>query len=216
MNENPTMRAGGLAALDDVTLTPERQARLEQAAASAGGSAVWRQRKLVEAHDLLALSQIAPPGRLIVEHLDLDEALRALLLLDVPVPCRPGGEGPLSVERRAMLGLCYPEAALRQVMPGYAFVHVLIPFAVWHANVAPIPEGQAVCLGAQLPAGVRVKELVLMTYGALSMQTVMIDPGDPAGVLNAAAARWWQENLDRMPLTRTPFLGPLDATERAT
>jgi hypothetical protein len=216
MNEKSTQRAGGLAALDDVTLTAERQAQLDQAAAGAAGPAVWRQRKLAEARDLLALSQIAPPGRFTVEHLDLDEALRALLLLAVPVPCRPGGEGPLLVERRAMLGLHYPEAALRQVMPGYAFVHVLVPFAVWHANVAPIPEGQAVCLGAQLPAGVRAKELVLMTYGALSMQTVMIDPGDPAGVLNAAAARWWQDNLDRVPLTRTPFLGPLAAAETAT
>ena len=215
MTQQEEKKTGGLRALADVTLTPERERQLDVAAAAGGGSAEWRQRKLAEARDLLALSQLAPPGRLVVEHLDLSAALRALLILAVPVPCRPGGDGPLHVERRAMLGLHYFEEVLWEAQPGYAFVHVLMPAAVWHANVAPIEGGQAVCLGAQLPAGIRVKELVLMTYGALSMQTVMIDPGDPAGVLNIPAARWWQSNLAHVPLTRTPFLGPVDGTEEA-
>ena len=69
-------------------------------------------------------------------------------------------------------------------------------------------------LGATLPPGVRVKELVLMTYGALSMQSVMIDATDPAGVLNPEAAEWWQEIRNRLPLTSVPFLG-LDTREGA-
>jgi hypothetical protein len=69
---------------------------------------------------------------------------------------------------------------------------------------------QPLCLGARLPAGIRVKELVLMAYGALSMQTVMIDELDPAGVLNPVAARWWQANTDRIPLSRAAFLSPED------
>jgi len=40
----------------------------------------------------------------------------------------------------------------------------------------------------------------------LSMQTVMIDERDSAGVLNSAAAKWWQQNLNRIPLTREPFI----------
>ena len=40
------------------------------------------------------------------------------------------------------------------------------------------------------------------------MQSVMFDEQDPAGVLNADAARWWQQNRDRIPLSREPFIRP--------
>jgi hypothetical protein len=129
------------------------------------------------------------------------------LFLRVPVPCRPGGVGDLVIEPEAVLGLTYPEEALRQAMPGYSFLQVLAPSDVWHANVAFGPV-RPLCLGTALPAGVRVKELVLMAYGALSMQTVQIDEQGPAGVLNAAAALWWQQNTARAPLSRAPFLRP--------
>jgi hypothetical protein len=53
-------------------------------------------------------------------------------------------------------------------------------------------------------------EIVVMTYGALTMQSVMIDEQDSAGVLNRDAAHWWQQNLWRIPLSREPFIRPLE------
>lgn len=203
----PEVPPGGLAALAQVVLSPEHQRGLEEAVKAAGGPPAWKHRKQAEARDLLALAQIAP--RLQVGWIDLATDLRALLLLRVPVPCRPGAAGDLVIERQAVLGLTYPQAALRQPLPGYSFLQVLAPADVWHANVAFGPV-RPLCLGAALPANVRVKELVLMAYGALSMQTVQIDEQDPAGVMNPEAARWWQANAGRAPLTRAPFLSPDD------
>jgi hypothetical protein len=191
-----------LSALGEVALSPENQLRLDAAGAVSGGPPAWRARKRAEARDLLALSQIA--DRLTVQALDLGEALRVLLHLRVPVPCFDG-QRRFEVAPLAVLGLTYPHEALRQQLPGYAFVQVLAPLNVWHANVA-VDRGRPLCLGTQLPAGIRCKELVLMAYGALSMQTVQIDEADVAGVLNVEAARWWQQNVHRIPLTRTPFL----------
>jgi hypothetical protein len=197
----------GLGDLPKVSLTPDQQHYLDRAHANSAGPTSWRCRKLAEAKDLMALCQIAPPGRLRVVRLDLRQNLRTTVRLAVPVPCRPTPDGQLRIAHLALLGITYPAEALRRPLPGYAFVQIQAPHSVWHANAAP-DLGQPLCLGAQLPAGIRVKELVLMSYGALSMQTVMIDEGDAAGVLNPAAARWWQENLHRVPLTQTPFLSP--------
>jgi hypothetical protein len=203
----PQPPAGGLAGLPEVRLSAEHQRMLDEAVGRAGGPPVWRRRKQAEARDLLALAQLAP--RLKVGWIDLGVDLRALLFLRSPVPCRPGGAGDLVVEPQAVLGLTYPEEALRQAMPGYSFLQVLAPADVWHANVAFGPV-RPLCLGGALPAGVRVKELVLMAYGALSMQTVQIDEQDAAGVLNGAAALWWQQNTAHAPLSRAPFLSSDD------
>jgi len=204
-SENEPRRMG-LSRLAEVKLSPDRQQQLELAEVSSGGSADWRGRKRAELWDLLALSQLAPPGRMKLEFLDLRVALRAVVLLRVPVPCMPLPRGELLVATRALLGLTYPQESLSRPLPGYAFIQVLSPQRVWHANVAP-EAAQPLCLGAQLPAGIRTKELVLMTYGALSMQSIMINERDPAGVLNPVAAEWWQRNITSIPLTRTPFLG---------
>ena len=203
----PEVPSGGLAALAQVTLSPEHQRGLDEAVKVAGGPPAWQRRKQAEARDLLALAQIAP--RLRVGWIDLAADLRALLFLRVPVPCRPGGAGDLVIEPQAVLGVTYPQAALRQPLAGYSFLQVLAPADVWHANVAFGPV-RPLCLGAALPANVRGQELVLMAYGALSMQTVQLDEQDPAGVMNAAAALWWQQNTARVPLTRAPFLSPDD------
>ena len=48
-------------------------------------------------------------------------------------------------------------------------------------------------------------DLVLMAYGALSLQTTQFSLADPAGVLNPEAARWFQANPTHIPLTREPF-----------
>jgi hypothetical protein len=52
---------------------------------------------------------------------------------------------------------------------------------------------------------------VLASYAALTLQSVMVDERDPAGVMNSEAARWWQANAGRIPLTTTPFLAPIRA-----
>jgi hypothetical protein len=195
----------GLSALASVVLTPPNQAFLDQAAASCAGTFVFQNRKRAEARDLLAMAQIS--SRLQVQFLDLTEAFRALVVMQVPVPCLPAPGGELIIASEAVLGLTYPQEALRQQLPGYAFLQVLAPDTVWHANVAP-DHVRPLCLGTRLPAGIRVKELILMAYGALSMQTVQIDERDAAGVLNPAAALWWQRNTHRIPLSRSPFLGP--------
>jgi hypothetical protein len=207
----PAPPAGGLAALGEVALSPANQNLLDQAYAAAEGQPVWRQRRRNEVRELLAMTQIC--DRLRIQFLDLRETLRILLHMRVPVPCLPDPGGDLVVAPEAVLGLTYPAEALRQQLPGYAFIQILSPAHVWHPNVGR-DRMQALCLGARLPAAIRCKELVLSAYGALSLQTVQMDVFDPAGVLNVEAALWWQRNGRRIPLSRTPFLQPDPPEER--
>lgn len=199
----------GLHELSKVDLSVRNRNLMEEALTTSGGSPPWRARKKVELEDLLRLSQIAPLGRLHVERVDLREHLRAVLFMRVPVPCRPDGNNQLTVADFVALGLTYPRDVLQKRLPGIVFMQILEPHGVWHANVGEI--GQPLCLGAHLPVGVRVVELVLSAYGALSMQTVMINQWDPAGVVNRSAAQWWQQNIDKIPLSKTPFLVPDEA-----
>ena len=195
----------GLSALAAVTLDPPYQRLLDLARANCGGPVHWVRRKLAEAHDLLALAQIS--SRMQVLWLDLTAELRAMIDLRAPVPCLAGPEAPLQILPLARLGLRYPQEALVAPQPGYSFVQVLAPRNVWLANVSR-DDYQVVCLGATLPISLPIKELVMMTYGALTLQAIQIDLTDPAGVLNAAAAEWWQSppNLRRIPLSREPFI----------
>jgi hypothetical protein len=199
---NKSIPAGGLSALGKVQLSQTKQQILDSALRSCAGTAVWRNRKSAEARDLLALEEIA--SRFRVEFLDLQESLRAFIEMRVPTPCLPDLEGNLIIAPNICLGITYPEEALRLPMPGFALVEIIHPRHVWHANVSA--EGaQMLCLGVQLPAGIQLKDIILMTYGAISMQTVMIDEMDAAGVLNPDAARWWQQNIHRLPLSREAF-----------
>jgi hypothetical protein len=191
-----------LSALDKITLGSQNRQMLNHAHNSCGGPAFWRYRKLAEGHDLLALSEIT--SRFKVTLLDLRETLRAIVQMQVPVPCEPDKNGNLRIDQSAILAMRYPEEAIRIPLPGFSFVEILQPRGIWHANVSA-EAVQMLCLGAQLPAGIQLKEIVLMSYGALSMQTVMIDEMDAAGVLNPEAARWWQHNINLVPLSRTPF-----------
>jgi hypothetical protein len=190
--------------LAKIKLDDRRQGMLDASMVTCGGDPIWRGRKQAEAHDLLALSQIAPEDRLVVMPIDLRESLRAGLVIQVPVPCRPDANNRLRVLGIAMLGLTYRREAIHEHMPGWAFVQILDPHGVWLPAVDEAK--QALCLGPSLPVGVRVAELVLLSYGALSMQTTQLDERDTAGVFNPEAALWWQQNADRIPLTRTPFL----------
>jgi hypothetical protein len=62
----------------------------------------------------------------------------------------------------------------------------------------------------QLPAGIRLRELIVMSYSALTMQAFSTRVMEINGVFNTAAALWWDKNLQRVPLSRTPILGTDD------
>lgn len=192
----------GLSGLHELPLDDYHQGMLDIALKTCTGPVAYCHRIKAEARDLVALAQYS--GRIHIHWLYCSAGLRAKLELEVPVGCLPDPNGPLQIAPRALLGLVYPQEAIVRPRPGYAFVHILEP-RVWHSNVSP-DHNQVLCLGPRLPAGVLVKDILVMTYGALSMQTIQINPRDPAGLLNPAAAEWFQRNTGLIPLTREPFL----------
>jgi hypothetical protein len=198
----PPPRAA-LSNLDQLPLAGLDRQIWDSAMSRCGGPAAVRHRMGAEAHDLLALGRLS--GRMHIHWLDLSSGLRAKVELETPVPCLPDAASALEVAPRAVLGLIYPPEAMLLSMPGYAFVRILQPRSVWHSSVSP-DHNQALCLGPSLPAGIPLREILLMTYGALTMQTIQLDILDPAGVLNPVAADWWQRNPRLIPLCREPFL----------
>jgi hypothetical protein len=159
----------GLSGLHGIDLGERHAWLLETASAKSQGSAAWRRRKRSETHDILALAEIAP--RLEIGFVDLQTDLRVLARMRVVVPCMPEGEEELTLAREAVLGITYEQKALYHPMPGFAFVQILTPSAVHHPNVSRGPN-QRLCMGAMLPAGVRLRELVLGAYGALTLQNL--------------------------------------------
>ena len=198
--------------LGSVILSGAHEEILRVVAAGAAGPEPWRRRKLSEAHDLLALAQVS--GRVEILSLDLRQNFRTMLALRVPVPCRRGGTGPFTVAPTAVLGLQYRPEAMVTAQPGTSFIEILEPRDVFHSNVAPAhqqPGAQILCLG-QMPASVRVSELVLLAYSAISLQTVQFSMIDPMGLLHPEAAIFFQNDGAKIPLTREPFLKPKEAT----
>lgn len=172
------------------------------------GGPVWRRRKLAEYREFLALCQISD-GRLVPLRSDLGGPLALAFQMRAPVPTLPDPAGDLVVRDRALLGLVYREEALREPQPGSSFVVILAPNNIYHPNVTPAEPGfgdfgpgQSLCLGAKFaPGSITVKELILRSYAALTLQSVQLDPGDSAGLFNPGAAQWWIANRQRMPLT---------------
>lgn len=201
-------RTQGLLALHATELAPTLRARLRGLELLAGDP-VWDARRRAEAHELLALHQIAPARIPSVDMLDARTELRAVFSLRVPVPCMPPEADDLVVAHAATLALRYPREAMVQRLPGAAFVQILAPRHVWHPQVHA--GMQALCLADRLPIGTRVSELVLLAYRALAMQDTQVDELDPAGVFNAAAARWWQAHGERIPLSEEAFLATAGA-----
>jgi hypothetical protein len=195
----------GLHALGEVPLDKPSSDLLEFARATCGGAAAWRQRKLAEVRELLALAQLS--RRLRLQWLDLSVDLRAVIEMRVPVPCLPRPDAALEIAPLAVLGVIYRQEVLVSPQPGFSFVQILAPAPVWSASVSP-DHRQMLCLGTSLPVGIPLKEILLLTYGALTMQTVQLDPRDSAGVMNPAAAHWWTcaDNLKKIPLSREPFV----------
>ncbi len=198
----------GLADLSWVELEGSFREALESALPQCPGTPVWRARKLAEFRDFLALCQISA-GRLVPLRWDLGASLSLLFQVSAPVPTLPDPAGGLVVRKRALLGLVYREAALREPQPGSSFVVIVAPNHVLHPNVTPAEPGfgdfgpgQALCLGAKFAPGmITVKELILRSFAAITLQSVQLDPNDSAGLFNPEAARWWLANRHLIPLT---------------
>lgn len=196
----------GLADLGHLELLPQHAHVLGEMAAQSLGGKVWRDRKLAEAHELIALSQIAP--RMRIHAMDLRTDLVAVVLLQLPVPCKAPGAATPHIERGALLAIRYEEELLRTPIAGTRPIRLLQPQRVYHSNVGPEGDPRpALCLGASIPRGLPAKEMVLQSHAALTLQSISLDDFDPAGVLNPEAARYWQTHADQIPLSREPFLG---------
>jgi hypothetical protein len=186
-----------------VTLDQQHQRIMDFAAATCRGPAEWQNRKRIEAHSVLALDQIS--HRFHVEWIDLFDAMRVSLLMKVPVPCLPNPTQPVQIQSQARLALTYRRESIFIPQPGYSAINILWPPFVFHSNVAFDPR-QPLCLGARLSANLPATELLVQSYLAISLQTVSLDILDSAGLLNPAAADYWGRNLDRIPLSREPFV----------
>lgn len=206
-----TTWAGGISDLSGVVLDAHFREVHERATRGNAGAPTWSHRKAAELHGALALAQVS--GRMRIMLADLTVSLRLMFELRCVVPTMPEPGGELVIEDRALIGLTYPEEAIRAPLPGCAFVMLLRPAAVWLPNVGP-PDpsfkgpgpGQPLCLGASIAAGTPVKELILQSYGALTMQSVQLDERDAAGLMNQEAAEWWLRTETPIPLAREGFL----------
>jgi len=180
------------------------------------GRPAWVARKRVELRELFALAQLAP-NRMSILGLDASTEIRALLDLRCDLSCLNPGDPDIHVERKARLFVRYPEAILRGPLPGTELVQIVEPHHVHHPNVGTAEAfgsagpgafaSQTLCLGARIPRGLPLREALLMSYAALTLQSVQLDERDAAGVMNVDAARFWQQNPHRIPLSRETFLG---------
>lgn len=202
--------APDLSTLGQVALNPMHQRMLDQAARNSGGAPHWQHRKLVEVTDVARLAQLS--HRMVLLHLDLTWDLRIDLLMRVPVPCLPDPTKPLQIAPVARLGLIYRPAILEMPQPGYSLVHIIEPRQVWHPHVS-FDETQALCLGPAIPASWPLRECLLLSYMALCMIAIELDPFNSAGVLNAASCEFYQRNGALLPLSREPFLRPKEVLQ---
>ena len=201
----------GLADLGRVELSPAHAHHLHRACAESLGPPEWRARKQAEVRDILALSQISE--RLSVLALDARTELMTIVRLRAPVPCLAPGAADIDLANACDLLFHYAERLMHEPMPGYAMVRILTPQHVYLPNVSSQEvapgEPQALCLGANIPRGLPLREAVLASYAAFTLQAVTLDEADPAGVMNRAAAEHWQINSKQIPLSREAFLSPL-------
>ena len=193
----------GLADLAQVKLPPAQEQALVKLRDRALGSGMWRGRMVHEVRELFALEQIAP--RMTVLAVEVAGELRAIVRLVGAVPTLPPGAADIVVAHEVHLALRYPEEILRGPLPGAALVQVMAPQHVYHANVGSGPI-QPLCLGANIARGFPLREAVLASYAALTLQAVTLDERDTAGVMHRDAALWWQANAARVPLSSAPFL----------
>ncbi len=194
----------GLSDLRSVELTWPHRKGLNAASADSQGPPEWRARKLVEATDVFALSQIAP--RMEVLALDMRTELQVMVRLRCPVPCKSPASDDIEVAPYADIALCYTEEILRGPLPGYALAQIVAPRWVWHPNTS-YDAAQRVCLGVRIARNFPLKEVILGCHAALTLQAITIDDRDEAGLMNREAGAWWRANTHRIPLSNVPFLG---------
>ena len=152
----------GLADLARVELSPAHAHRLQLAGAESLGPPEWRARKQIEVRDILALSQIGE--RLSVLALDAKSDLMTIVRLRARVPCLPPGAAGIVLTEVCDLLFRYPEELMHGPIPGHAMVRILKPRHVYLPNVsvqeATPDEPQALCLGANIPRGLPLRESV--------------------------------------------------------
>jgi hypothetical protein len=200
----PATHAFGLSQLHQVKLPDHDEAFIQSLAPRFRGQPRWRACKETMTRELLALAQLT--DRLKFHWFDVAGDFRVLFDLRVTVPCLPDPHGPLQIASSATIGLTYREEFLAAAQPGYVYICLIRPAAVWLANVAT-DFGQPLCLGPKLEAGIPVKELIIANYLALSMQSYQFNERDSAGILNGAAANWWQHQRSHpIPLSNEPFV----------
>ncbi len=199
-----TDRAYGLDNLHQVELGEPFRSLLAEAERTSRGSAAWRLRKQTELRELLCLAQLAP-YRLRIQAVDFGaEHLGLTIALHVPTPLRPGPDSILTRADAAVLQIVYSMEIVRQPVPGNSVAAILAP-EVWHPNVRS-EKPQVLCLGTALPRGMPLREIIVLSYLSLSLQSVTMSEKDAAGVMNLSAARYFQANSSVVPLTREPFL----------
>ncbi len=201
----------GLADLSQVPLLEAQEHALRRMQETSQGSAIWRGRKGVEMREVLGLERIT--DRMTILGIDATTDLRLIVRLQGPVPCMPPGASELVVENEALLALRYPEEIMTQPLPGYALVGILEPPHVHHPSVGQTDGLQPLCLAAALPRGLPLREAIVSSYAALACQTINVDERSAAGLMNASAGLWFQQNMDKLPLSAVPFLAPL-STDR--
>lgn len=209
-------RPKGLHDLSSVALESPHAEALTSLEPTLLGPPAWVARKRVELQELLALAQLAP-RRVAILGLDASTDIRVMLILRCAVPCLTPGDPDIHVEPEARLVVRYPEAILRGPLPGTSLVQILEPRHIHHPNVGtdetfgPAGPGafasQPLCLGSRIPRGLPLREALLMSYAALTLNSVQLDELDAAGVMNLNAARFYQLNPQHIPLSRETFLG---------
>ena len=129
----------------------------------------------------------------------------ALASMTVPVPCRPGADGQLRIEPKALLGFEYREEML-SAPPNRAHVCVFAPSDLWVPDVAP-GSWQPFDLGL-VPASIPLREIVLLVWETLGLRNW--HGRDPWHCMNPEAAQWWRAHPDLAPLTHATLLDPTD------
>ena len=197
----------GLSRLGKVELEGRFLEHYDRGIAKCHNAGFYENRMKVEFRDYLALAQVS--GRIDPLDVSFEGTFRLHFLLRARFPLK-NSAGEVVVADRAALVLHYPESAVRESLKGTEFVRILGANA-FHPNISvadSILPFQALCLGPSVLQATRIRELILTSYGLLTLQSHTMDPLDPAGVLNAEAAEYWQQNCHRIPLSNEPFVLP--------
>jgi hypothetical protein len=204
-----------LSSLKDMRLDPANQAALRDALRHCPdyASSPWGRRMAAEIETLLKLQQLAPPGRMKVLGIEASEDLRIRILLRVDCPAlRPDGQ--VQVVPYADIGLMFTAECLNRT-PQSVSLLVFAP-RLHHPNCMRMPGRpiQVLCLGdhhVTMPvSALGSLELVLLSYSILNMSTVTLHADDPLHVADGAAAAYWLQHHDQLPLGGgTPFLAPV-------